>query len=158
MPLGLARGAAGVEDVQWMCAADQRGIHCFSPAHEFIPSAFALAQHYRLLRTLQGHHTLGLMAAFFQGRADQRLVRDHLVHLDPARGGEEDLRLGIVDADGQFVRREATEHHAMHHAEPSTGQHGDDRFGHHGHVDHGGVALRQTSALHRTSQACNATQ
>ena len=61
--------------------------------------------------------------------------------LDPAAGGQDDLRLGVVDAGRQLLGGEAAEHHRMHGADARAGQHGDRRLRHHRHVEDDAVAL-----------------
>ena len=55
-------------------------------------------------------------------------------------GGDQQLGLGVFDAGAQRGSREPGEHDAVHHPEPCAGQHRDDRFGHHRHVDRDTVA------------------
>ncbi len=73
-------------------------------------------------------------------RVEQRLVFHHPPRLEPARGGDNHLRLGIGDARGKLGRREAAEHHGMDRAQPRAGQHRDRRLRHHRQVDHHPVA------------------
>ena len=47
----------------------------------------------------------------------------------------------IVDADRELGGGKAAEHHRMNGAEPRRRQHGDDRLGHHRHIDQDAVAL-----------------
>ena len=57
----------------------------------------------------------------------ERLVGDHAVRFDAAGGGEHHLRGRILDPHGEFVGREAPEHHGMDRAEPGAGQHSPNR-------------------------------
>ena len=68
-----------------------------------------------------------------QRLVDHRLVGNRAAALDPAGGGQEDLRRCVVDALGQFERGEAAKHDG--------GEHGEDRLGDHRHVDDDPVAL-----------------
>src|SRR5207302_1280849 len=58
----------------------------------------------------------------------------------PVRG-DDDLRLAIVDAVAQRLRREAAEDHAVRRPDAGARQHGDRQLGDHRHVDGDGVAL-----------------
>jgi hypothetical protein len=62
-------------------------------------------------------------------RVEERLVLHDPRALYATGGGQDDLRLGIVDPDGQFVRGEAAEDHAVDGAEAGAGQHGDHCLG-----------------------------
>ncbi len=93
------------------------------------------------LRALEDQAGRGLVRGGRDGRIEERLVGDDPVRLQAAGGGEHHLRLRVLDALGEFVGREAAEHHRMHRAEPGAGEHPDHRLGHHRHVDHHPVAL-----------------
>src|SRR5207245_1607023 len=66
---------------------------------------------------------------------EQRLVRHDAVHLDAARGGDDQRRLGVADAGRQLMRREAPEHDRMDRADARAREHRDHRFRDHGHID-----------------------
>ncbi len=86
------------------------------------------------------------------------LVQQRLVFHDPARlnaaGGRQDrLRLGVVDARCQLMRREAAEDHRVDRAEPRAGEHGDGSLRDHRHIDDNAVALFDAQiAQHRGEQ------
>ena len=56
-------------------------------------------------------------------------------------GGDDDVRLAVLDAVGERVRREAAEHHRMHRADARAGEHRVGRLRDHRHVDGDAVAL-----------------
>ena len=56
-------------------------------------------------------------------------------------GGDDDVRLAILDAAGERIRREAAEHHRMDGADARAGEHGVGRFRNHRHVDGDAIAL-----------------
>ena len=64
-----------------------------------------------------------------------------LAALDAAGRGDDHDRLGVVDAGRELVGGEAAEHDRMDGADAGAGEHGDQRFGHHRHVDDDPVAL-----------------
>ena len=67
-------------------------------------------------------------------------------------GGDQQLGLGVFDAGAQRGCREPGEHDAVHHPEPCAGQHRDDRFGHHRHVDRDAVAGFQAEVGQRVGR------
>ena len=71
---------------------------------------------------------------------EQRLVLNDPARLDATARGENDLRLGVVDAGCKLLGGEAAEHHRMNGADPRASEHGDDRFGNHRHIDQHPVA------------------
>ena len=73
-------------------------------------------------------------------QVEQGLVFDDPAGLDAAARGEDDLRLGVVDAGRELLGGEAAEHHRMHRADAGAGEHGDDRLRDHRHVDQHPVA------------------
>ena len=93
------------------------------------------------LVALQEDGELGLVRGLLDGTVDQGLVGHDAARFDPAGGGEDGARLGVVDPHRKFMRGKAAEHHRMHRPQPGAGQHRLERFGHHGHVDDHAVAL-----------------
>ncbi len=63
------------------------------------------------------------------------------VAFDPAGSRNNELRSGIIDAVGKFIGRKTAEDHRMDRANARTGEHGNDRLRHHGHVDDDPVTL-----------------
>ncbi len=71
---------------------------------------------------------------------DQWLVGNGAVNLDAARSGQQNIRTGVINANGKLVRGESTEHNTMHGAQSRTGEHRDHRLRHHRHVDYDAIA------------------
>ncbi len=80
---------------------------------------------------------------------EQRFVFDDPARLDAAARGQNDLRLGVVDAGRELPGGEAAEHHRMHGADPRAGEHGDDRLRNHRHIDQHPVARRDPEVVER---------
>ena len=93
------------------------------------------------LRALQDQAGIGLVLRQRDRLVEQRLVMDDAAGLETAAGGENHLRLGVVDARRQFARGEAAEHHRMNRADAGAGEHADHRLGHHRHINDHPVAL-----------------
>jgi hypothetical protein len=74
-----------------------------------------------------------------QRPVDDRLVLDDPAGLDAARGGDQHLRAGVLDADRQLVRRETAEDHRVHRSDAGAGEHRDHGLGDHRQVDHHAV-------------------
>ena len=72
---------------------------------------------------------------------EQRLVGDDAARLEAAACREDHLRLGVVDAGGEFARGKAAEHDRMNRADARAGEHADRRLRHHRHVEDDAVAL-----------------
>ena len=83
----------------------------------------------------------GLVLGELDRLVEQRLVGDHARALDAATRRQNDFRLGVVDAGGELLGREAAEHHRMDGADARAGEHGEHRLRHHRHVDDDAVAL-----------------
>ncbi len=152
-PLGNAGGAGGVEDVEGIGSGQRHPVGGGGTAHGLLPGQVAARYQGRfMLRTLQDHAPLRLVRRQVDGTVEQRLVVDHPVHLDPARGGHHHLGRGVVDAGGQFLGGEAPEHDRMHGADTGTGEHGDDRFRDHRHVHDHPVAPFHAEAVQRPGE------
>ena len=109
---------------------------------DLAPVVVAALDQVRLaLRALQDEAGLRLVLGEFDRLVEQRLVGNDAGALDAAARRQDHLRLGVVDAGGELLRREAAEHHRMHGADARAGQHGDDRLRHHRHVEDDAVAF-----------------
>ena len=109
-----------------------------------------------LLLALQDHAEIGFVLRLVDGGIEKRLVMHDPSGFEPAGGGDNSLRCGIVDPHGQLMRREAAEDDGMDRAEAGTGQHRLKRLGHHRHVDDDAVALADALGLQRPGKACHA--
>ena len=83
---------------------------------------------------------------------EQWLVLDDAAGLEPAARRQDHLRLGVVDAGRELVRRETAEHHRVHRANARTGEHADRRLRHHRHIEHDTVALLDAEVAQDPSQ------
>lgn len=70
----------------------------------------------------------------------------------PQARGEDQLRLGVVDAGRKLLRGKAPEHHRMNRADARAGQHRNHGLRHHRHVDHDTVALGDAEILHHRAE------
>ena len=73
------------------------------------------------------------------------LERNLAAAADALVGGDDDVRLAVLDAAGERIRREAAEHHRMDRADARAGEHGVGRLRDHRHVDGDAVALRDVA-------------
>ena len=80
------------------------------------------------------------------------LERDDLAAAVRAVGGDEDLRLRVVDAVLQRLGGEPAEHDRVRRADPRAGEHGHRELGHHAEVDGDPVALRDAEGLQRVGE------
>ena len=140
--LGRAGGSRGVEDVERVGREHGHAIGRRCGRDRLVPVAVA-ARHEAAgeLRALQDEAGGGLVLGDRDRGVEQRLVGHHFGALDAARGRKNGLRRAIVDAHGEFVCGKAAEHDRMHRPQPRAGEHRDERFGHHRHVDDDAVAF-----------------
>ena len=75
-----------------------------------------------------------------QGVVDGRLERRRLAAPPAAVGGDDELRLRVVDAVAQRLGREPAEDDGVRRADARAGEHGDGQLGDHRHVDGDPVA------------------
>lgn len=76
-----------------------------------------------------------------------RPVLDDFARLEAARGSDNDLRLAIFDAIGEFLCSEAAENNRMDSADTGASKHEEGRNGNHRHVEEHTVALGHTELL-----------
>ena len=149
-PPGRARRVQHVERVG---GRDRHRIDRLSTGHQLVPVQVAARQ--RLAGSLVAlHDDAGRRGVLgdLEGGVDHRLVVDGAGRLDATRRGDDGGGAGVVDARGEFVRREAAEHHRVHGAQPRTRQHRDDGLGNHRHVDHDAVALADAEPAQRAGE------
>ena len=149
-----ARRARRVEDVEWIGRGHGHALGRWGTRHEIAPVEVAPAdERRRVVGSLEDHAALWLVRGQVDRAVEERLVGDDAVHLDAARGREDEPGLGVVDALGELVRREATEDHRVDRADARARQHGHHRLRHHRHVDDDPVALRDPLAPERAGDA-----
>ena len=141
---GRARGVENVERIgggDRHAVIDRAGVNERVIAHRR-PVVVAAGDHRRFrLRALQDQAGVGLVRAKRDRFVEQRLVGDDAAGLDAATRRQDHLRLGVVDAGGEFARGKAAEHHRMNGADARAGEHGDHRLRHHRHIEDDAVAL-----------------
>ena len=129
---------------------------------------------------LRGHHVLGLVvpnvahrihvdrragafddddeidaADFGDRRVGIGFERNLASAADAFVGGDDDVRLAILDAAGERIRREAAEHHGMDGADARAGEHGVSRLRNHRHVDGDAVALLDVAVAQDVGEAAD---
>ena len=95
---------------------------------------------------------LGVVVARLVGGG---LEREHLTAPVPAVGGDQHLRLGVVDAVAERLAGEPAEHDAVSGADPRAREHRDRRFGDHRQVDVDPVALLDAQPLEDVREAAH---
>ena len=78
--------------------------------------------------------------------------------LNPAGSGQNDLRFGVIDADGQFPGGKTPEDHGMDGPQAGAGQHGQDGFRDHGHIDDDGIPFLDPQSFQKTGDPGNPVQ
>ena len=81
------------------------------------------------------------------GFIQQRFIRNDPLPFDSAGSGQDDLGFGVIDADGQLPGGKPPEDHGMDGPQSGTGQHGQDGFRDHGHIDDYRISLFGPPAL-----------
>ena len=147
-----AGGAGGIENIERIGRGEIGAGRALSRRLRGVdqrrPVVVARLVHARLdLRALEDDAGSRLAGREADGEIEQRLVFDDTAGLDAAARGQDDFRLGVVDARRQLLGGEAAEHHRMHRADARAGEHGDDRLGDHRHVDQHPVARRNAEIL-----------
>ena len=144
--LGNAGRARGVEDVERIGSEHGHAFAGLGVVDRVLPHrapiVVAAGGELRLaLRALQDQAGGRLVLGEFDRLVEHRLIGDHARGLDAAARRQDQLGLAIVDAGGEFLGREATEHDRVDGADPRTSQHAEHRLRHHGHIEDDDVAL-----------------
>ena len=142
-PLRLPGRAGGVEDVERIGRLDRDALRRLRAGDRLRPRNIPPADELRLeRRPLEDDAALRLVGRQVDRRIEQRLVGDNAVGLDPARGGDDHLRSGVVDAGRELAGGEPAEDDGVNRADPRAREHRDQRLGDHRHVeDHPVAAL-----------------
>ncbi len=155
--LGLTRRARGIKDIDRVMTLDRHAIGGRGVARDPVPVEIAIRDQFgRLLFALQDDAGIGLVRSLIDGPVQKRLVGDDAPRLQPAGRGYDSAGPGVVDAHGQFMRREAAEDDRMDRPQPRAGQHRLQRLGNHGHVDDDAVAFPDASGAQRACKAGHA--
>jgi hypothetical protein len=143
--LGLARGAAGVEDVRRLVGFEprhgQHRAHMLFPRLRVVDVAAGRERHRRVDAAVDDDDVLRRRAREAQRLVDQRLEANHLAHAHAGVARDQHLGLRIVDPRGEAHRGEAAEHHRVDRAQAHRREHREHRLGRHRHVDEDAVAL-----------------
>ncbi len=139
--LGAAGRPGGVEDVERVGRADRHALGGFRVSDRFRPGQVSFLEQFGgLFGALQDHPPVRDVGGRGEGGVQHRLVGDGPPGLDPARRRDDHFRTRVVDPGRQLASAEAAEDHRVHRAQPSAGEHRDDRLRHHRHVDHDPIA------------------
>ena len=84
---------------------------------------------------------------------DQWHVVDRSIDFLARARREQDLGSRVVDANGQFMRRESAKDHRVNRSQASAGQHAHHGLGNHRHIDDDGVPPTDTQLLQTPGQA-----
>ena len=147
--LGLARGAGGVEQVQRVFGVERfRGVGGGLLGDDLVPPHVALgvpsdvdagaADDEDLLH--RGGGAIDARQLAPERLVDRGLERRGLTTAELPVGGDDDLRLRVVDAGAQRGGGEPGEHDRVGQAEARAGEHRDIGLGDHRHIDGDAVA------------------
>ncbi|MNS51654.1 hypothetical protein D3C72_843440 [compost metagenome] len=149
--LRLAGGAGGVQQVAGLARLQPLHRHIGLPdlrtqagVLDITPFDAGLG---RIQPARHDQHMRRRIAGFGAGGIDHRLVRNELAATHAGIGSDQQLRLGIVDAQREVVRGETTEHHRMHRTDTCTGKHGEHGLCHVRHVDHHTIPVADTKVF-----------
>ncbi len=135
-PFGHTCSAGGVKNIQGICGRYRHTIHRLGVFHQFTPIQITPLNHRCLfLGSLQNDTCLRFGYSQVNSRIKQRFIHYNSVDFNATGSRDDELGLGIVNTSGQFVRRKTTKNNRVNGPNPSTGQHGNDGFGNHGHID-----------------------
>ena len=160
--LGRPRRPRGVEDIERIAGQERHGrrdriVRSLGPQRRPIDIVRRRKIGFEPI-TLEEHDMIDLVAGERERLVDHRLIGDGALPLDPARGGEQQARGGIIDPLGEFERGETAKHDRMDRPQPRAGEHGKDRFGDHRHVEDDAVALDHAQPRQHRGDAANLFQ
>src|SRR5207244_3974373 len=114
------------EDVERIRRLDRNAVGGLDSCERLVPLDVPRRAQLRLLYgALEDDAALRLRARELDRAVEERLVGDDARRLDPARGGDDDLRLRVLDPARELVRGEAAEDDRVDGADPRAGEHRD---------------------------------
>ncbi len=132
--------------------------HAFRRCHArlaFVPVHIQRSEFARALITLQNDAEVRRVIGHFDRALKQGFVSDHATGFQPARGRNNGLGGAIVDPDGKFMRRKPAKNDRVDRTNPGAGQHGNQRFRHHGHVNDHPIAGGHSACGQCSGQGCH---
>ncbi|VUM26484.1 hypothetical protein PGKDCPLP_04088 [Stenotrophomonas maltophilia] len=149
--LRLAGGAGGIQQIARLARFQPLHRHVdFTDLRTQLGVVHIAARHAwfgGIQPTRHDQHVRRWRRGFGAGGVDHRLVRNQLATAHAGIGRDQQLGLGVVDAQRQVVRGKATEHHRVHRTDARAGQHREHGFGHVRHVDHHAVTVTDAEVL-----------
>ena len=134
--LGGASRARCIEDIGRVIATHRNAWRGFNAFLYRVPIIIAPLDHVgHAFFALEHEHDVGFMFCNLNRAIDQGFIGHGAPRFQTARCGKDRLGCGIVDAHGQFVCRKTAEHNRVDCANTCTGQHRNQGFCDHGHVD-----------------------
>ncbi len=159
--LGLAGGAAGVEQEQRMLGTDPFGL---AGARQVVgqlvhPAVTRLVPGDVAAGALVDHDVLqGLAAAQRDGLVDDGLQRQLLAPAQLLVGGDDHHRAGVLYTVAHRLRREAAEDHRVDRADARAGLHRNHALDAHRHVDDDAIALFHAARAQAVGHLAGARQ
>ncbi len=151
--LGLAGGAAGVEDVARLGALEPRAGHLIVEvrvAQRRVVHVAAGNPGHRCQPAVDEQHRGGRRLRQADRLVEQALVGHGLAAARARVRAHDHLRRRVVDACGEAHRGEPAEHHRVDRTDARARQHGEHRFRDHRHVDQHAIAAADAErAEHR---------
>ena len=147
---GLARGAAGVQDVARMRRLDPLAghlLHHVRQAETGPVNVTARCGFHGLKTAIKQQHFRRFVFGQINGGIEQRFVRNDLAHTHARVGGYDHFRLRIIDARSERGGGETAKHHRVNCADAHRGEHRENRFRDHRHVDQYTIALGHAERL-----------
>ena len=141
--LGLRGRPRRVEQVEHVLSRqrDRRAVGRLA-LDDVVPPDIAALGHRHGRRVPEAAHDEDMLdaGAPVDGLVGRRLQLDRLAAAPAPVRGDDELRLGVVDARRERLGREAAEDHRVGRADAGAGQHRDRELGDHRHVDRDAVA------------------
>ena len=139
-----------------MIGIDWNAVDGLCSGHGLAPIEISTLDQVRFeYRALQNDTELGFPLGQVDRLVEQRLVGDQPRGFNAARRGNDRFWLGVIDADGKFFAGKATEDDAMDSANPGAGEHCDQGFRHHRHVDDYAIACSHSLRAEHARESGN---
>ena len=142
-----------IEDVEGIGRCHGNALMRRGGSNEFVPIVIAVGYEVCLRHgALENNTGVGLVPRKAESFVEQWVVGDYFFDFYSAGCGDDNFRLGIVDAGCQLPCGKSSEDHGVNGAEAGTCEHGDGRFRNHRHINDDPVAFYNTQASERSRE------
>ena len=144
-PFGHTGCPGGIEDVKGIGGFNRHAVSRRAACNQFVPVDVSSFGHIGGDEvSLQDDTFFRLMVGHVDGLINKRLIGKLFFAFNGTGGRDEYLRLGMINADGQFIGGKTSKNDGMNGTQPGTCQHGNGCLWNHWHIYNNSITFSDT--------------